>query len=120
MIFILTMSAFIGTSIYFAPAQQDARRIKSQWLPASSHLWTGVVVYIGKEPQSAIPSFVAVGGNRNHFDAKSGQTYNGVKVMHESGTYGWVNRDIMGRSGVYWVKADDPAIQKQDWKTFTD
>lgn len=86
----------------------------SEWLPAASHLWTGVVLYDSRSKQ---PVFEVLGGSENYL-APNGERIRGLKVRYPSGSVEWKDRTWVIGSGRFVVRATDPALQRMEWRTF--
>lgn len=86
----------------------------SGWLRLSSHIWTGVKVYYG---DAKTYGFEVLGGSESCSSLESGR---GIKVRYDDGTVEWKDRQALITSDNYFVKASDPALDKEEWHTFSD
>ena len=86
------------------------------YLRAGENLWKGVTVY----NQDLMKSFVVLGGHDAH-KFPDGHTGPGVKIDYPDGRTGWKDRDDITREDTRWfVKANDPALPKQQWQVLED
>ena len=86
----------------------------SGWLSLSSHIYAGVKVYYG---DAKTYGFEVLGGSESCSSLESGR---GIKVRYDDGTVEWKDRRALITSGNYFVKASDPALDKEEWYTFSD
>lgn len=79
------------------------------WVGLSGNIWANVAVYYGDA--KALCCWV-VGGDESCDAVSSGR---GILVRFENGTTEWKDRSAWNNSGIYFVKADDPALKAQEW-----
>lgn len=79
------------------------------YISANGNIWTGVKLYYGENKAYA---FEVLGGN----DTVLGDAE--VRVRYPDGTEEWKSRDSIAQSGIYWVRADDPALKAQAWDVY--
>jgi hypothetical protein len=92
-------------------AEADAKKQAAsvpKWKPLSAHMMTGVKVYTG---DNKVLGFEILGGNSNCKLMEG----SGVKVRYPNGTEEWKSRSALRNKDIYFVRDDDPALQKNEW-----
>ncbi len=90
-----------------AKAQQIAASTPT-WKPLGGNMWTGVKVFTGDKKAFA---FEILGGN----DKCKFMDGSGVMVRYPNGKAEWKNRSALRNDEIYYVKSDDPSIEKHEW-----
>lgn len=85
----------------------------TSYISAGGNLWTGVKLYYG--PKMMYVGEV-LGGNERYVDP-SGQQMRGIKIRYPDGSSEWKNRSAVNL-GPWYVKADDPALVRQEWAIY--
>lgn len=88
----------------------------SPWLSPAGRIWTGVILWYG-EGDTKMRVGEVLGGNDDYVDPITGQQFRGIKLRMASGKAEWKNRDAIIDGGWY-VRADDPAIARQEWNVY--
>jgi hypothetical protein len=81
---------------------------------ASGRLWTGVKLYYG-------PAKMYVGevlGGTSRYPDLDGGTMRAIKVRMCGGSEEWKNREAV-IAGSWYVRSDDPALARQEWRDYT-
>ena len=104
--------AATSTSAPDSSGQHQAR----EWLGAFGRIYSGVRIYYGTGSTKAY-GFEILGGSENCPTLPSGR---GLKVLYEDGTVEWKDRRAIIISGLYFIDADDPALDRIDWYVYTD
>jgi len=81
----------------------------ASYVSANGNIWTGVKLYYGENKAYA---FEVLGGNDTVLGGAE------VRVRYPDGTEEWKSRDSIAQSGIYWVRADDPALKAQAWDVY--
>ncbi len=85
------------------------------FVPILGKIWTGVQVYYGKGASKAY-GFEIRGGSEHCPSLPSGR---GLRVRYPNGTEEWKDRDYIVGSGLFFVVAGDPAIDKMEWYVYS-
>jgi len=98
---------------YEPPASQwvpDGQPI-GVWRGTAMHLWVGVKLFYG--PNKLYVGEV-LGGNMTMVNPRTGESFNGLKLRMANGSTRWYDRsDVV--LGPWYVRADDPALLREDW-----
>lgn len=105
----------VTASVAPAPAstQPAAGEPDDGWRRASGRIWSGVKLYYGP---NKMPVGEVMGGNDDYV-SPTGLRFRGVKVKMASGSAEWKDREAIV-SGQWFVRADDPAIDRMEWFVF--
>ena len=102
--------------VAMAPAVEQIS--KEEWVPAGTHIWTGVKLYYGIGENKMLVGEV-MGGNRHYTSPITGEIFSGLKIRMKSGSVEWKSRDVVADLDGYWfVRADDPAVERWDWREY--
>lgn len=119
------LSAIFAISVLTGCGGENFVPDSSNMLPAATNIWSGVRVYDFKNARtggqkSLIHVFDVLGGNDNY--VRDGEQIRGMKIRWSDGSEEWWNRDTWANQGGfdYFVRADDPAIAKKEWKIYTE
>lgn len=88
----------------------------SPWLSAGGHIWTGVVLWYGPGEKKMRVGEV-LGGNKDYVDPFTGRTFNGVKVLMQSGRAEWKDRRAIV-TGNWYIRSDDPERDRGELETY--
>jgi hypothetical protein len=110
---------FAGAIILLALAAtaQAAATPKAEWVGCSMHLWTGVKLYYGEGDNKAFFGEV-LGGNESYTSPITGERFRGVKITTKKGKAEWKDRDALITSSWCFIRKDDPALERMEWREY--
>jgi len=85
------------------------------WCEAPGNLWRGVKLYYG--PTKFYVGEV-LGGNDRYVSPLTGRHMRGVKIRYPDGSEEWKDRSAMIRDGRWFIKCDDPALARMEWRIY--
>jgi hypothetical protein len=85
-----------------------------RWLEAGRHLWTGVRLYYGAK---RVYVGELLGGSEHYADPLTDERVPGLKIRAKTGRIEWTRRDVVS-SGPWFVRRDDPAVERRQWRTY--
>lgn len=86
---------------------------REQFRQAGDDLWAGVRLYTA--PANNAYAGEVLGGNRRYYAAVLGTTIDGIRIQFASGSIEWKMRST---AATYYVRNDDPAIRRRDWREY--
>ena len=83
-----------------------------EWLPASGNFWSGVKLYYGPKKMYVGEVYCA---NNNYIDPHTGHKFRGIKILYPSGNMEWKDRNAIILSNNWFVRSDDPALERMEY-----